>query len=617
MADVIEVLLCRCQGSGRAELDWERLSKNLEKNKRIAKVYAVERLCLPEGREKALSLLQGGEQKTVVLAACLEDNIPRLLANALLHKEHHVSAFQVDHHTAPVAPTEDEKGSRSLAEASKHTFTQTSNIEYRTSIRVAGIRDMVLWSYPGSRPTEAAADIVKMVVNRARQSAPSPVHSAHCATINRLRCDQCKRCLEECPVKAYSLDQEGYPQANPDICRMCGICVGSCPLQVISLPNFKLDDLSREIVSMKGDGSEAPTVVAFACESLTYPALQSKISEGFLLPANLRVVKVPCLGAVNSALITDALSSGIDGVMLLGCQYGPCKERRGDQAVAQRLQNLKETLQRMMFETERVAYVGWPEAVSTGMLVDESKCNGCLICQNVCQFNAVTVLERDCCGTLKWISARDPLACRGCGLCSVACPSGACQLQDGGDVSMVQALDNVCTGTAKTSRRDFVVLCACEGRLERELDYPLLKERLREQDIRTVIVADRLCTAAGWRELKEKLGEKDSGCSVIGACRAFNGRMKKFQKDVRVDGVVWRHLDLWNYCGDKRIDPTGKAKAAINEALAVLGFCQGIERTEVEVQDKRMETMSKTIAEILSDYEHMLQELGPNPFREE
>ena len=56
-------------------------------------------------------------------------------------------------------------------------------------------------------------------------------------------------------------------------------------------------------------------------------------------------------------VVADALSSGIDGIMLMGCKSGDdyqCHFIQGSALASKRLENVKETLQRLTIEPERV-----------------------------------------------------------------------------------------------------------------------------------------------------------------------------------------------------------------------------------------------------------------------
>jgi quinone-modifying oxidoreductase, subunit QmoB len=71
----------------------------------------------------------------------------------------------------------------------------------------------------------------------------------------------------------------------------------------------------------------------------------------------VRVVPLRCLGSLNVAVVSDALSSGIDGILLMGCKSGDdyqCHFIQGSALAAKRLENVMETLNRLSIEPERV-----------------------------------------------------------------------------------------------------------------------------------------------------------------------------------------------------------------------------------------------------------------------
>ena len=72
------------------------------------------------------------------------------------------------------------------------------------------------------------------------------------------------------------------------------------------------------------------------------------------------MIPVRCLGSVNSILIADAVSRGFDGVALLGCKPGEdyqCHFIRGSELLQTRMQNVRETLDRLALEAERVQVI--------------------------------------------------------------------------------------------------------------------------------------------------------------------------------------------------------------------------------------------------------------------
>jgi quinone-modifying oxidoreductase subunit QmoB len=176
------------------------------------------------------------------------------------------------------------------------------------------------------------------------------------------RCTQCKRCTEECPFGTLNEDEKGTPQLNPLRCRRCGICMGSCPERIISFPDYSVDAVASMIKAMgvPEDFEEKPRILALLCENDALPALDTAASERRHWNPWVRVIPVRCLGSVNIVWIADALSRGIDGILLIGCRYGDdyqCHYMRGSELAHTRLGNVQETLQRLALEPERIKVV--------------------------------------------------------------------------------------------------------------------------------------------------------------------------------------------------------------------------------------------------------------------
>ena len=174
-------------------------------------------------------------------------------------------------------------------------------------------------------------------------------------------CTQCGRCTEECPFGAIELDERRYPTLNASRCRRCGICMGACPVRVISFEDYSVEQLSSMVRAIKFPEDEnIPRVIAFACENDAHPAIDMAGINRLQSDASVRVVPLRCLGSLNIVLVTDALSEGVDGVLLLGCKTGDdyqCHFIHGSELATRRMTNIQETLTRQMLEPERVKMV--------------------------------------------------------------------------------------------------------------------------------------------------------------------------------------------------------------------------------------------------------------------
>jgi len=173
------------------------------------------------------------------------------------------------------------------------------------------------------------------------------------------RCTKCKRCTEECPFGTLNEDAEGTPQPNPLRCRRCGICLGACPERIISFQNYNVGMMSAMVKSVEipDEDEEKPRIIGFLCENDAYPALDTAGLKRLKHSAYIRFISVRCLGAVNIIWINDALSSGFDGVLLVGCKSGDdyqCHFIRGSELMGTRGENVQEKLQQLALESERV-----------------------------------------------------------------------------------------------------------------------------------------------------------------------------------------------------------------------------------------------------------------------
>jgi quinone-modifying oxidoreductase subunit QmoB len=180
-----------------------------------------------------------------------------------------------------------------------------------------------------------------------------------CPELYMERCTDCKRCTEECPFGSYDETEKGTPLPNPARCRRCGICIGSCPERVIGFSDFSIQSVSAMIkaVHIPAETEEKPRVLAFVCENDAYPALDAAGFHRLRYSPYVRTIPVRCLGSVNRVWITDALSAGYDGVLLIGCKPGEetqCHFIHGSELTETRGKNLQDTLQTMMLEPERI-----------------------------------------------------------------------------------------------------------------------------------------------------------------------------------------------------------------------------------------------------------------------
>ncbi|MGE5505722.1 MAG: FAD-dependent oxidoreductase [Actinomycetota bacterium] len=234
----------------------------------------------------------------------------------------------------------------------------------RTGIYTAGpVRRPMDWAEAAEDATGAVLKAVQAVRSASAGAALHPrVGDLSFPKINLNQCTKCKRCTVECPFGAIDEDEQTYPIVNPTRCRRCGTCMGACPVRTISFDNYSVDMLSTMIKSVKipDEFSGKPRILILACENDAIPSLDMAGIKRNTWSAHVRVIPVRCLGSVSLLCISDALSVGYDGVMLMGCKPGDeyqCHFVKGSAMAAERLSKVGDTLKSMMLEPERVVQV--------------------------------------------------------------------------------------------------------------------------------------------------------------------------------------------------------------------------------------------------------------------
>jgi quinone-modifying oxidoreductase subunit QmoB len=136
--------------------------------------------------------------------------------------------------------------------------------------------------------------------------------------------------------------------------------MGACPVRVISFENYSVDSVGQQLkaVDIPDEFSEKPRILVLACENDAYPALDMAAMNRVEYSAFVRIIPVRCLGSTNLVWITDALNSGYDGAVLMGCQKGEnyqCHFVKGSEMAHYRMSKVDDTLKSLSLEPERVA----------------------------------------------------------------------------------------------------------------------------------------------------------------------------------------------------------------------------------------------------------------------
>ncbi|MGO8820631.1 MAG: hydrogenase iron-sulfur subunit [Desulfomonilaceae bacterium] len=231
----------------------------------------------------------------------------------------------------------------------------------RTGIYTAGcVRQPMTWTRSKSDGTGAALKAIQCMELSSQGKAVHPrAGDLSYPNLFIQRCTQCKRCTEECPFGMYNEDVKGTPLPHPTRCRRCAICMGSCPERIISFNNYSVDMIGSMIksISVPDEYDEKPRIIGLICENDAFPAVDMVGLNKLQYPPWVRFIPLRCLGSINLVWIADALSKGVDGIVLFGCKFGDdyqCHFIQGSELADTRMSKIKETLDRLVLESDRI-----------------------------------------------------------------------------------------------------------------------------------------------------------------------------------------------------------------------------------------------------------------------
>lgn len=96
-----------------------------------------------------------------------------------------------------------------------------------------------------------------------------------------------------------------------------------------------------------------PLIIAFCCNWCSYTGADLAGTSRLQYPPNIRIIRVMCSGMVHPNLVIDALSKGVDGVIMCGCHPGDCHYLEGNLKAQNRADAIFLLLEDLGIEYER------------------------------------------------------------------------------------------------------------------------------------------------------------------------------------------------------------------------------------------------------------------------
>ena len=96
-----------------------------------------------------------------------------------------------------------------------------------------------------------------------------------------------------------------------------------------------------------------PLILAFCCNWCSYAGADLAGVSRLQYPPNIRIIRVMCSNMVHPNLVIDALTKGVDGVIMCGCHPGDCHYIEGNLTAEKRAAAISLMLEDFGLEEER------------------------------------------------------------------------------------------------------------------------------------------------------------------------------------------------------------------------------------------------------------------------
>ncbi len=97
-----------------------------------------------------------------------------------------------------------------------------------------------------------------------------------------------------------------------------------------------------------------PNIIGFLCNWCSYAGADLAGTSRMQYPPNVKIIRVMCSGRINPMFVVNALQQGADGVLIGGCHPGDCHYQHGNYFTRRRITILKNLLEFLGIEPERV-----------------------------------------------------------------------------------------------------------------------------------------------------------------------------------------------------------------------------------------------------------------------
>jgi coenzyme F420-reducing hydrogenase delta subunit len=108
---------------------------------------------------------------------------------------------------------------------------------------------------------------------------------------------------------------------------------------------------------MAVEQEQLPEITVFTCIYCGYTAADMAGALKLQYPADVKVVKLPCTGKMDTLYVLKAFEQGADAVMVVACTKGTCHHIKGNLRAEKRVGRAKEILDEIGLGGDRVEII--------------------------------------------------------------------------------------------------------------------------------------------------------------------------------------------------------------------------------------------------------------------
>lgn len=166
-------------------------------------------------------------------------------------------------------------------------------------------------------------------------------------------------------------------------------------------------------------------IILFLCSWAPHAAYQRLQDGAAQIPAEIKMIRIPCTGRISKALLFKPFEMGADGVTLIGCKPGSCRYGTGTDTAKSNVEDTRDILELVGIGKGRLRWATFVPEESEAMLqhlndfVNEIQAMGKTPVLTSSKAEGITIEPVQ---TNQILREHDIYACQDCGKCSSACP---------------------------------------------------------------------------------------------------------------------------------------------------------------------------------------------------